>query len=199
MNDESIRIIAVGSRRRPKILACHMALQQLGESACTIRLEARSVDSSVASTPVSTEAMMLGARYRARRVLALIQDQGARPRFAIGLEGGIKQEPLPDRSVNFLESWAFVTDGRRGYFGSSGAIELPARLSDRVLCKGEELGDASDAEFHKQDIAGAEGTFGVLSANAVTREAAFVRSLLHAFAPFYNDGVYRPSDTQGVP
>ena len=35
-----------------------------------------------------------------------------------------------------------------------------------------------------------KGTFGVLTADLVTREEAFVRALLHALAPFYNASAY---------
>jgi non-canonical (house-cleaning) NTP pyrophosphatase len=90
----------------------------------------------------------------------------------------------------FLESWAFVTDGTRGFFGGSGRIPLPDELASAVLERGEDLGPAADRFFQRRDVAGREGTFGVLTGGVITREDAFARSMLHALAPFYNEVAY---------
>jgi non-canonical (house-cleaning) NTP pyrophosphatase len=59
-----------------------------------------------------------------------------------------------------------------------------------VLGRGEDLGRAADHYFERRDVAGHEGTFGVLTNGVVTREEAFARSMLHALAPFYNAVAY---------
>ena len=182
--------VGLGTRRRPKVLACSRALESLGEKPSTLRILTRSVPSGVRDTPLTTGEMMEGARRRADNVLRELGEEAIRPDYAVGLEGGIKREPDSAASIAFLESWAYVTDGAKGYFGSSGAIELPARLADRVVVDGQELGPAADAEFEETNIASGVGTFGALTRNLVTREDAFVRALLHAFSPFYNASVY---------
>jgi non-canonical (house-cleaning) NTP pyrophosphatase len=184
-------IVAVGTTRQPKVRAVHSALSQLrarfpsflpGE----LRLEPRQVSSRAPSTPATTEATMLGAQNRAHNALLAVRGDGIEPSIGIGLEGGIATE----LGAVFLESWAFATDGVRGFFGGSGRIPLPDELAAAVLDRGMDLGPAADSFFKRQDVAGHEGTFGVLTLGAVSREEAFVRSILHALAPFYNARAY---------
>ena len=129
---------------------------------------------------------MLGARNRAHNALVTLTDEGLIPSLSIGLEGGVAAEGTDV----FLESWAFATDGRRGFFGGSGRIPLPSELAEAVLERGEDLGRAADRYFERRDVAGQEGTFGILTLGVVTREEAFARSMLHALAPFYNEEAY---------
>lgn len=184
-------IVAVGTTRRPKVQAVERVLADLrarfpdflpGELA----IEPRQVPSGAPSTPTTTEATMLGAKTRARNAFAALRDDGLVPSLSIGLEGGLA---TAGHTV-FLESWAFATDGERGFFGGSGRIPLPDELAAAVLDRGEDLGPAADRYFERRDVAGHEGTFGVLTDGVVTREEAFARSMLHALAPFYNAGAY---------
>jgi inosine/xanthosine triphosphatase len=179
-------VIAVGTKRAPKIRAVERALSELRERLpdflpAGIQLEARSVASGVSSTPRSTEETMRGAETRASSAYHALLSEGRRPALGIGLEGGVASSG----SCLFLEAWAHVTDGRRGFFGGSGAIPLPGGLADPVLA-GVDLGAAADRFFGRREIAGSEGTFGILTRMMVSREEAFVRSLIHALAPFYN-------------
>jgi inosine/xanthosine triphosphatase len=106
---------------------------------------------------------------------------------------------LDSRRRVFLESWAFVTDGTRGHFGRSGAVELPESLAHEVLDKGIELSEAIDRYAMTQDparfagasgIRNAQGAWGVLSAGLITRQEAFRVAVIAAFAPFYNPRMY---------
>jgi inosine/xanthosine triphosphatase len=151
-----------------------------------LAIEPRQVESGAPSTPTTTEETMRGAKTRARNAFAALRDEGLAPSLGIGLEGGIATEG----DTVFLESWAYATDGERGFFGGSGRIPLPAELADAVLGRGEDLGRAADHYFERRDVAGHEGTFGVLTNGVVTREEAFARSMLHALAPFYNAVAY---------
>jgi len=187
----AIVVVALGTRRRPKVRATERALAELrhrhrdflrGE----LRIEPRDVESGAPATPTTTEQCMAGARQRALNALRAVSDSHTTPCLGIGLEGGVLVE-----GGSFLESWAFVTDGVKGAFGSSGRVTLPAPLAETVLTQGQDLGPSADQFFARQDVAAHEGTFGVLTSGIVTREEAFVRSLLHALAPFYNARVYR--------
>ncbi len=191
---EETFIVALGSTRRPKVDAVRTALRLLRDRLDDFpraepEIVTRSVPSGIPSTPRSTGEMLRGARNRADATLEELGRGGAVPRFAIGLEGGVLLEPGFEPAC-WLEGWAYATDGHHGYFGSSGCIPVPAPLAAAVNERGEELGDAADAYFVRTNVAGRQGTFGVLTADLVSREAAFVRALLHALAPFYNASVY---------
>jgi inosine/xanthosine triphosphatase len=186
-------VVAVGTTRDPKVRAVRHVLDELvGRfpdflAGGPIRLEAREVPSGVPSTPRNFGESMEGARKRAQRAYQGLRSEGLEPRLGIGLEGGLTCQS----DVTFLEAWAYVTDGARGHFGSSGSIPLPDELARDVMSGGEDLGAAADRYFQTREIAAREGTFGVLTGMMVSREEAFRRALLHALAPFYNAGAYR--------
>lgn len=190
--------VGVGSTRGPKVEAVRRTLHQLRQSFSDflpgeLTLEARKVPSGTAETPRSTKELMMGAKNRALAVAEELSREGLDPTLAIGLEGGIVAEAVEGDGCSFwLESWAYATDGRRGYFGSSGCLPLPEAVVVAVVEHEEELGPAADRIFAERDVAAHRGTFGVLTEEQVTREEAFRRSLLHALAPFYNGRRYRP-------
>lgn len=190
-------IVAIGSTRGPKIEAVRRTLSILKERLPgflrdDLRLIARAVPSGTASTPLSTAELMDGARTRAESLFETLSEEGAVPALSVGLEGGLRSEATEgdDAPVVSLEAWAYATDGINGFFGSSGCLPLPAELVRAVLEEGEDLGPAADELYGQQDVAGRQGTFGILTAELVTREEAFVRALLHALAPFYNATTY---------
>jgi non-canonical (house-cleaning) NTP pyrophosphatase len=93
----------------------------------------------------------------------------------------------------FLESWAYVTDGHSGHFGCSGALELPEPLAHEVLERGIELSEAIDRFAGAVGIRDAQGAWGVLSRNLISRQEAFRIAVIAAFAPFYNRKMYQQS------
>jgi inosine/xanthosine triphosphatase len=180
-------VVAIGTTRIPKVRAVERALEELRGRfpdflPGTLRLETRKVSSGVAETPRSTDETMRGARTRALAAFESLRSEGDSPSLGIGLEGGVSR----DGGASFLESWSYVTDGTRGYFGGSGAMPLPDGLAERVLVSGGSLGEAADRYFGRTEVAAGEGTFGLLTRMVVSREDAFLRSLIHALAPFYN-------------
>lgn len=184
-------VVAVGTTREPKIRAVRHALDQIVEHfpdflIGPIRVETRKVPSGVPSTPRSVEESMRGARRRAEEAYRELRAEGFEPRLGVGLEGGLMRRS----EATFLEAWAYVTDGDRGHFGSSGSIPLPDELALEVMAGGEDLGPAADRYFLMREVAAHEGTFGVLTGMMVSREEAFRRALLHALAPFYNASAY---------
>jgi inosine/xanthosine triphosphatase len=118
--------------------------------------------------------------------------RGFIPAEAAGNTAGL--QPLgkagPRRLV-FLESWACVMDaaGRAGW-GQSGAILLPDALARRVVDEGEELAAAIDDFAGASGIRDAQGAWGVLSRNLITRQDAFRTAVVNAFAPFFNHPLY---------
>src|SRR5947207_10629787 len=91
----------------------------------------------------------------------------------------------------FLESWAYVSDGARGYYGRSGSIELPEALAHDVVENSVELAVAIDRFAGAVGIRDAQGAWGVLSNNFISRQEAFRVAVIAAFAPFYNMKLYR--------
>ena len=89
-------------------------------------------------------------------------------------------------------SWAYVTDGAgHGYFGQAGGITLPDALATTVVDHGIELAEAIDEFAGMTGVRDAQGAWGVLTANLITRQEVFRTAVVNAFAPFYNASLYR--------
>ena len=202
-------IIAIGSKRAPKINGVKQALEFLSPCfppATEFELVALEVDSGVSHTPLSHEELMRGARHRAETLVEIAQKNGLQWHYFVGLEGGLDvieetPSPLPtgwnsdlaqgSRRRVLLESWAYVTDGARGHYGRSGGIELPEALAREVLENGTELAAAIDRFAGMVGIRDAQGAWGVLSGDLISRQEAFRVAVIAAFAPFYNARMYR--------
>ncbi len=208
-------LIAVGSTRGPKLDAVHDALklcaEQLNPSA-QFEVFGFAVDSGVGHTPRSYAESMRGARQRTETLMQMASGKGAVYQYFVGLEGGLEvMESDHNRESNgedadsvgnsgrrvFLESWAYVSDGSRGHFGRSGAIELPPALAREVLDKGVELATAIDKFAGMAGIRDNQGAWGVLSNNLITRREAFRIALVAAFAPFFNANLFRVARAAG--
>jgi inosine/xanthosine triphosphatase len=196
-------LIAVGSTRGPKLDAVHDALKL-----CADRLNPNgefevlgfAVESGVGHTPLSSVESMRGARQRTEALIQLASGKDEVYQYFVGLEGGLElmashaedtASAPSDRRRVFLESWAYVSDGLRGHFGRSAAIELPESLAHEVLDNGVELGAAIDKFAGMAGIRDNQGAWGVLSNNLITRREAFRVALVAAFAPFYNENLFR--------
>jgi inosine/xanthosine triphosphatase len=222
-------IVVVGSRRGPKINAVTDALASIRPilAAEQIDFEVLGVEvpSGVRHTPLSREDLMTGARQRAEALVQIARAENKPWKYFVGLEGGIDVIPgtdvmpnldiIPDVDIVreagkrwvFLENWAYVTDGSSlGAFGQSGAILLPESLAEIVVDDGVELAEAIDAFAGRHGIRDAEGAWGVLTRNMITRQEAFRVAVINAFAPFFNRDVYATasrsashSGTSGLP
>src|SRR5260370_7345809 len=140
-------IVAVGSTRRPKLNAVSEALKTFAsvlDPGAQFEVVGLEVESGVGHTPATCGELMLGARQRADALVEHAREKGAEWKYFVGLEGGLDVlEENGNRRV-FLESWAYVSDGRRGHFGRSGGMEIPEALADEVLGGGVELSAAID-------------------------------------------------------
>ena len=186
-------LIAVGSTRKPKLAAVSDAV---GEIARWLSPDGRfevvgvAVESGVAPTPASRAELLQGARRRAEALASMARRRGEPWSYFVGLEGGLDTVEEGGQRRVFLESWAYVSDGIRGHFGRSGAVELPPALADEVLGRGTDLSVAIDRFAEEQGIRDAQGAWGVLSRNRITRKESFRIALIAAFAPFYNQQLY---------
>ncbi|HET8923382.1 MAG TPA: inosine/xanthosine triphosphatase [Candidatus Acidoferrum sp.] len=202
-------IIAIGSMRGPKLNAVREALETFSatlSAGTEFELVGVEVESGVSHTPASREELMRGARQRAEALMRVARESDASWQYFVGLEGGLdvvhesdssnemppSSEPQkhPQRRV-FLESWAYVSDGSSGHYGRSGGIEIPESLAHEVLENAVELSVAIDRFAGAVGIRDAQGAWGVLSNNFITRQEAFRVAVVAAFAPFYNVKMYR--------
>jgi inosine/xanthosine triphosphatase len=201
--------IAVGSKRGPKLNAVTEALGAFsGGLAQDARFEVVGVEvaSGVSHTPASRDELMRGARQRAQVLIEKGRRDRADWQYFVGLEGGldvVHEDTSTDEMLRhsglqqngfrrvFLESWAYVSDGARGHYGRSGGIELPEALAHEVLVDRVELAEAIDRFAGAVGIRDAQGAWGVLSSNFITRQEAFRIAVIAAFAPFYNVKMYR--------
>ena len=130
--------------------------------------------------PITDAETLEGARRRAATAARSAQP----PFLAIGLEGGLSNDP-----ITTLTSWAAVTDGERWGYGAGGRIVLPDAVMHEVKA-GRELGDVID-EMAGAQIRGTRGAWGWLTRDLVGRRQALLTATLAALAPFYNRELYR--------
>jgi inosine/xanthosine triphosphatase len=187
-------IIAVGSTRKPKLNAVSEALKTFASAldpGAQFEVVGLEVESGVGHTPANSGELMRGARQRAEALIEHAREKGAEWKYFVGLEGGLDVLEEDGNRRVFLESWAYVSDGRRGHFGRSGGVEVPEALAHDVLERGVELSVAIDQFAGEVGIRDAQGAWGVLSSNLITRQEAFRLAVIAAFAPFYNEKMYR--------
>lgn len=189
--------VAVGSTRRPKLNAVWESLSIIGPALdpnALFDVVGVEVESGVGHTPTSREELMRGARQRAEALMQMGRERGEDWRYFVGLEGGFDVVRDSEGSGGarrvLLESWAYVSDGARGYYGRSGGIEVPAGLAEQVVDRGVELSEVIDRLAGGTGIRDAQGAWGVLSSNLITRQDAFRVAVVSAFAPFYNSKLY---------
>lgn len=186
--------VAVGSTRRPKLNAVWESLNIIGPTLdpnVLFDVVGVDVESGVGHTPTSREELMRGARQRAEALLRMARERNEPWRYCVGLEGGFDVVRENGARRVLLESWAYVADGSRGFYGRSGGIEVPGVLAEEVVDRGVELSVAIDRFAGGKGIRDAQGAWGVLSNNLITRQDAFRVAVVSAFAPFYNSVLYR--------
>jgi inosine/xanthosine triphosphatase len=186
-------IIALGSARAAKIMALRSACARIGEADARWKhadLVARTVEISVPRMPLNDTQLMRGAFERAVVVRELLNSEGERADFYVGLEGGFHSITFDGVRHTFLHGWAYAYDGSRGYFGHAPAVTVPPRIVSRVEGTGRELSEVIDEVAGERDVRSRQGAWGVLTRGLLTRSMSFETALIAAFAPFYNKRVY---------
>lgn len=187
-------IVAVGTTRRPKLNAVWEALTVFGpviDIDAQFDIAAVEVSSGVRHTPLTRDEIMAGARNRVDALLRMAREKNEPWEYFVGLEGGFDVIRTGTTHLVFLENWAYVADkGGRSAFGQSGAIAVPDQLTESVIDGGVELSEAIDAFASGRGIRDAQGTWGILTRNMITRQDAFRVAVINAFAPFFNRDVY---------
>lgn len=176
--------IALASKRGPKVEALENAMVSiqpfLAPAGEKVEIRTYEIHTGI-EMPRSVDELMTGARRR----VELLQEQ-CQADYYVGLEGGF--HAVGNRV--FLQGWAYVSDGCSGYYGSSGAIEVPKRIAVEVMEKKRDLGVVIDEVSAETDVRSKQGTWGVLTRDLIKRSQSFEIALLAAFAPFYNRKLY---------
>jgi inosine/xanthosine triphosphatase len=187
-------IVAVGTTRRPKLNAVWEALTVVGpvlDGDGQFDIAAVEVPSGVRHTPLSREEIMAGARHRVQALVSIAREKNEPWEYFVGLEGGFDVVRNGAARLVFLENWVCVADTSGGIaFGQSGAVSVPEELAKPVVDDGIELSEAIDAFANGRGIRDAQGTWGILTRNMITRQDAFRVAVINAFAPFFNRQVY---------
>ncbi len=189
--------IAIGSTREVKVEAVKEAWEVFAAKIVQdpdelVTFHDYDVTHPAPRTPLSSRALMEGAQGRVENLLLQLKREKGEADFYVGLEGGFNVVDLdgPRRQV-FLENWAYVSDGYRGYFGHGGGVSVPPQIADPVIDRGIELGIVIDRFNQISERQRKEGTWSILTLDILTRKHSFVIALIAAFAPFYNEEFFQ--------
>lgn len=172
--------VAVGSKNPVKINAVKIAFQKVWPEEEWV-VEGIEVASGVTKQPMSTRESIKGATNRAKRALRALQAD-----FGVGLEGGLQKVG----KEWFDAGWMVVIDkvGKKG-LGSTIHAHTPPRLMEHVF-EGRELGEACDIVFGRVNSKHAEGQFGLMTKNVITRTSGYVDGIVIALARFIHPHLY---------
>ncbi|MCA1643014.1 MAG: DUF84 family protein [Acidobacteria bacterium] len=126
-----------------------------------------------------------------RAACARISEVDPAAHLYVGLEGGFHTVTLDGERHTFLQGWAYATDGKRGHFGISPSVSVPAHIVREVVVGRRELGEVIDEVAGERDVRSKQGAWGVISRELLTRAQSFESALVAAFAPFYNAELFK--------
>ena len=170
-------IITVASLNPVKLRASLEAFQRVFPAQ---RFEARgvSVPSGVPDQPRSSGETLQGAQNRAANARAAQPGSD----YWVGIEGGIEQTAQGMRCFAWVQ--ALDKQGRAGC-GQSAVFFLPREVADLVN-EGLELGEADDRVFGRINSKQGNGAIGLLTGDAVDREAYYLQAVIMALVTFKN-------------
>lgn len=172
--------VAVGSKNPVKIAAVKEAFEKVFPEE-QWEVEGIEVSSGVPDQPMSDEESITGARNRANRSL---KDLNAD--YGVGLEGGLQEI----NGLWFDNGWIVVMNkkGAEGV-GSTVKMPTPAKLMD-LIHQGIELGIANDMVFKTKNSKHAEGHFGLMTKNAITRTSGYRDGVIAALSRFVHPDLF---------
>lgn len=172
--------IAIGSINPVKIQATKLAFQKVWPNKKweVVGLE---IPSKVSSQPKSDLESIKGATNRAKGALAK-----SKADFGVGIEGGLSKI-----DGNWYDTaWIVVIDkaGTKA-IGSTINMPTPQMFIDKVN-EGMEIGHIDDLIFKQQNSKHAQGHFGLMTKNALTRQSAYVEGTISALARFIRPEIF---------
>ncbi|MCY4145833.1 MAG: inosine/xanthosine triphosphatase [Chloroflexi bacterium] len=169
--------ICVASQNPVKLRASLAAFQRVfPDQAFAVR--GVDVESGVSDQPMSRRETLQGAFNRAANARA------AQPNadYWVGIEGGIAETPFGMSCFAWVQ--VLGQAGRVGC-GQTAVFFLPGEVAQLVRA-GLELGEADDKVFGRVNSKQGNGAIGLLTDDAIDREAYYVQAVIMALVPFKN-------------
>lgn len=190
-------VVAIGSLRPPKVEAVRTVVSRvapfMGFDAGEIEYYARDVQSGISAMPMTMQEIMQGAYNRAHDLQMTLRSEGKPADFFIGLEGGVfRRVFLGNEGTLYLQSWVYVADNEKGFFGSSPAITVPERIAAELRFDNKELGDVIDKYSAEENTREKGGAYATFTRGLLQRQNVFELALICALAPFYRPDLYAP-------
>ena len=173
--------VVVGSKNPVKITATKEAFEKIFPDDEWI-VEGVDVASEVSDQPMSDKESITGARNRAKKALDLLSAD-----YGVGLEGGLQEID----GTWFDSGWMVVVD-RKGNEGIGSTIKMktPEKIM-KLINQGLELGIANDLVFHTKNSKHAQGHFGLMTKNAITRKSGYRDGVIAALSRFVQPDLFR--------
>ncbi len=171
--------INVGSKNPVKVNAVNAVFSALFPE-YEVQCVGFNVDSKVSEQPMTQTETRQGAL---NRVTALRNSTQAD--YYVAIEGGVDE--FVDGPATF--AYLVIHDGNQQSVGRSGQLPLPTAIYQRLV-KGEELGPVMDDVFGTSNVKQKGGAIGLLTNNALSRQAVYQQGLIMAMAPFLLNSHY---------
>jgi len=172
--------IAVGSQNPVKIKSVELAFKAVWPDK---EWEVLSIDvsSGVSDQPMSDEESIKGAGNRAKQAIEKTQAD-----YGVGIEGGIQKI-----GENYFDcGWVVILDKEKNQgIGSTIRMIAPLKMIEMVK-QGMELGKVDDILFNKSNSKQAQGHFGLMTNNAVTRTDGYKDGVIAALSRFLHPDLF---------
>lgn len=176
-------LIAVGSTNPVKINAVRQAFKKVWPAE-RWRVKGIIVPSGVSDQPLTDAESITGARCRAQLACRKLNAG-----YGVGLEGGVQK--VGDHWFDCGWIVVYRQDGIEG-IGSTARMIVPPRMM-QMIEKGNELGTVVDHFFGTQNAKQANGHFGLMTNNAITRTSGYVDGVIMALARFIHPWLFEKS------
>ena len=172
--------IAVGSQNPIKIKSVELAFKAVWPDK---EWEVLSIDvsSGVSDQPMSDEESIKGAGNRAKQAIEKTQAD-----YGVGIEGGIQKI-----GENYFDcGWVVILDKEKNQgIGSTIRMITPLKMIEMVK-QGTELGKVNDILFNKSNSKQAQGHFGLMTNNAITRTDGYKDGVIAALSRFLHPDLF---------
>lgn len=188
--------VAVASNLTAEVGAVKEAWKVFSESLVDDREEVEFLSYGVAGEirgiPLTLDDLMRGARSKAETLILQLKRERTEADFYVGLQSGFQVvDSQGPRRLAFLASWAYVTDGHKGWFGHGPGLAVPPKILGPVIDRGIGLDIVLDRFSKQAGLSAENGPWECLSRDILSERHSFVLALISAFAPFFNSAAFQ--------
>ncbi len=173
--------VAVGSKNPVKIEAVKLAFSDVWPE-IEWEVIGSDVGSGVSDQPMSDRESIKGATNRAKRSRKMHNAD-----FGVGIEGGIQKH-----GKEYVDAGWMVVVAKNGLVGIGASVSMhtPHKMMRMVLDEGKELGEVCDIIFKRKNTKHAEGQFGLMTKNLITRTEGYRQGVISALVRFIHPDLY---------